>query len=155
MLNIDLATPRQSAAPNTAADTAPCCAMQRTSLPAATYNQGGVVQLQIVLTANHGGKFYFRVCPRRSNLDEACFGTNYLTRWVRPSGGSTVHGRAHAPVVTTAGAHCSCELHAHANTVICTLVEGLPRQHIIWTKIMCLLLVKSKRANLGGGGGCL
>lgn len=26
------------------------------------------------------GKFMFRVCPRQTNLDEACFANNYLTR---------------------------------------------------------------------------
>jgi hypothetical protein len=49
-------------------------------LSAATYQQGAAVELKVVITANHGGKFFFRVCPRSSNLDEACFGTNYLTR---------------------------------------------------------------------------
>jgi hypothetical protein len=36
--------------------------------------------LQVILTTNHGGKFSFRVCPRRRDLDDACFGSNYLTR---------------------------------------------------------------------------
>lgn len=36
--------------------------------------------LQVILTTNHGGKFSFRVCPRRRDLDAACFGSNYLTR---------------------------------------------------------------------------
>jgi hypothetical protein len=49
---------------------------------AATYTQGAVVTLNAFLTANHGGKFSFRVCPRSSSLDEACFGSNYLTRCV-------------------------------------------------------------------------
>lgn len=40
------------------------------------------MQLEVVLTANHGGKFFFRVCPRSNNLDEACFGDNFLTRLV-------------------------------------------------------------------------
>jgi hypothetical protein len=47
---------------------------------AATYIQGSDIQLNVTLTANHGGKFFFRVCPRSSDLDEACFGSNYLTR---------------------------------------------------------------------------
>ncbi|KAF6265045.1 glycoside hydrolase superfamily [Scenedesmus sp. NREL 46B-D3] len=46
----------------------------------ATYSQGAVITLNAFLTANLGGKFSFRVCPRSSSLDEACFGTNYLTR---------------------------------------------------------------------------
>jgi hypothetical protein len=46
----------------------------------ATYNQGDAIELRVYLTSNHGGKFMFRVCPRQTNLDEACFGTNYLTR---------------------------------------------------------------------------
>lgn len=46
----------------------------------ATYTQGGVISLSVILTANHGGKFSFRVCPRSSSLDEACFGSNFLTR---------------------------------------------------------------------------
>jgi len=49
----------------------------------ATYTQGGTVDLKVYLTSNHGGKFMFRICPRQTNLDEACFGTNYLTRWVQ------------------------------------------------------------------------
>jgi hypothetical protein len=52
----------------------------RTHFAAATYTQGAVISLNAFLTANHGGKFSFRVCPRSSNLDEACFGTNFLTR---------------------------------------------------------------------------
>lgn len=51
-------------------------------VPAATYTQGGVISLSVILTANHGGKFSFRVCPRSSSLDEACFGSNFLTRCV-------------------------------------------------------------------------
>ncbi|KAF8065624.1 celF [Scenedesmus sp. PABB004] len=46
----------------------------------ATYAAGGTVTLGVVLTSNHGGRFYYRVCPRTAPLDEACFGTNYLTR---------------------------------------------------------------------------
>eukprot|EP00775_Hariotina_reticulata_P014862 gene14862-15054_t len=45
-----------------------------------TFMQGGEIQLNLTLTANHGGKFFFRVCPRNNNLDEACFGSNYLIR---------------------------------------------------------------------------
>eukprot|EP00775_Hariotina_reticulata_P005809 gene5809-6049_t len=54
--------------------------MSGNGLGMATYNQGATIQLQVVLTANHGGKFFFRICPRSTGLDEACFGTNYLTR---------------------------------------------------------------------------
>lgn len=46
----------------------------------ATYNQGDAIELRVYLTSNHGGKFMFRVCPRQTSLDEACFGTNHLTR---------------------------------------------------------------------------
>lgn len=49
-------------------------------LSAATYSEGGPVTLKVELTANHGGKFFFRICNRSTNLDEACFGTNFLTR---------------------------------------------------------------------------
>lgn len=27
-----------------------------------------------------GGKFSFRLCPRTTNLDDACFGSNFLVR---------------------------------------------------------------------------
>lgn len=46
----------------------------------ATYKEGSVIELKVILTTNHGGKFSFRVCPRRRDLDAACFGSNYLTR---------------------------------------------------------------------------
>jgi len=49
-------------------------------LIAATYVQGGDIQVNVTLTANHGGKFFFRVCPRNTLLDESCFGSNFLTR---------------------------------------------------------------------------
>lgn len=46
----------------------------------ATYSQGDTLTIKVYLTSNHGGKFMFRICPRQTSLDEACFGTNYLTR---------------------------------------------------------------------------
>ncbi len=32
-----------------------------------------------IITTTSGGRVEFRVCPRSTNIDEACFGTNYLT----------------------------------------------------------------------------
>ncbi|KAI8474593.1 MAG: hypothetical protein J3K34DRAFT_492907 [Monoraphidium minutum] len=46
----------------------------------ATYAAGATITLRAKLTANHGGKFSFRLCPRTTGLDEACFGSNYLVR---------------------------------------------------------------------------
>ena len=39
-----------------------------------------MVTLKVKLTANHGGKFSFRICPKTSDLTESCFGSNYLIR---------------------------------------------------------------------------
>jgi hypothetical protein len=49
---------------------------------AVTYTQGQVIQVKVQLTANHGGRFAFRVCPRTSNWTFDCFDQpqNYLTR---------------------------------------------------------------------------
>jgi hypothetical protein len=48
----------------------------------ATYAQGAAITLKVKLTSNHGGKFDYRVCPRQTSLDDACFGANFLTRCV-------------------------------------------------------------------------
>jgi hypothetical protein len=52
----------------------------------ANYVQGENIELRVYLTSNHGGKFMFRICPRQTNLDEACFGTNYLVRCAPSTG---------------------------------------------------------------------
>ena len=57
-----------------------CLLRQRLLAFAVTYNQGAVITLRTKLTANHGGKFSFRICPRTDNLIPECFGTNYLLR---------------------------------------------------------------------------
>eukprot|EP00775_Hariotina_reticulata_P004446 gene4446-4701_t len=48
------------------------------SLPA--YAPGSRITIRLDLTANHGGKFGFNLCPRTSNLDQACFDQYPLTR---------------------------------------------------------------------------
>ena len=45
-----------------------------------TYERGSVQTFTVHLTANHGGKFWFNLCPRTSNLDQACFDAHPLVR---------------------------------------------------------------------------
>lgn len=49
----------------------------RIALP--TYTTGGRIRVRIDLSANHGGKFGFKICPRTSNLTPDCF-AHHLTR---------------------------------------------------------------------------
>jgi hypothetical protein len=48
------------------------------ALPA--YSPGSRISITVDLSANHGGKFGFGICPRTTNLDQACFDQNPLTR---------------------------------------------------------------------------
>lgn len=46
----------------------------------ATYRPGDRVSFQWRVTANHGGRFGFKLCNRNTNLDQACFDANVLQR---------------------------------------------------------------------------
>ena len=46
----------------------------------ATYASGGIINVEVMLNVNHGGKFEFFVCNRNNNLDQACFNSNRLIR---------------------------------------------------------------------------
>eukprot|EP00775_Hariotina_reticulata_P006044 gene6044-6282_t len=46
----------------------------------ATYTSGQTVRFSVLLQVNHGGRFTFRLCDRRSNLDQACFNARTLLR---------------------------------------------------------------------------
>jgi 2',3'-cyclic-nucleotide 2'-phosphodiesterase (5'-nucleotidase family) len=43
-----------------------------THLPAATYKEGQTVELHVLLTTNHYGRFEFRLCPAGATKDEQC-----------------------------------------------------------------------------------
>lgn len=46
----------------------------------ATYTAGQVVRLQWYISVNHGGRIGFKLCPRNTNLDQACFDQYALRR---------------------------------------------------------------------------
>lgn len=48
--------------------------------PSATFTPGQRVRFAWQLTANHGGFFAFKICPRKTGLDQACFDANPLFR---------------------------------------------------------------------------
>ena len=41
--------------------------------PAATYNQGQIITVSLTLTANHGGRHQFAVCPGGTRQGQSCF----------------------------------------------------------------------------------
>lgn len=46
----------------------------------AIYTSGQTVRFSIRMQVNHGGRFTFRLCDRRTNLDQACFNARTLLR---------------------------------------------------------------------------
>jgi hypothetical protein len=49
------------------------------SLPIqATYASGSTINVEWLISANHGGRIGFKLCPRRTNLNQACFDANPL-----------------------------------------------------------------------------
>ena len=46
----------------------------------ATYASGSVIQLKMALNVNHGGRFQFFLCNRKSNLVQSCFDAYPLKR---------------------------------------------------------------------------
>ena len=48
--------------------------------PQASYASGSVITISLLITAKHGGRHMFRLCPS-SSPDEACFAANVLQRW--------------------------------------------------------------------------
>jgi len=47
-------------------------------LPTATYKAGNTVELAVMITTNHYGRFKFRVCPPGATKDSQCTG---MQRW--------------------------------------------------------------------------
>ncbi len=45
---------------------------------AVVYSRGGIIDITLTLTANHGGRHSFRVCPSTSP-SVGCLGSNFLT----------------------------------------------------------------------------
>uniref|UniRef100_A0A383WKR5 Uncharacterized protein n=1 Tax=Tetradesmus obliquus TaxID=3088 RepID=A0A383WKR5_TETOB len=48
--------------------------------PVTTYQSGQVIRANVRLQVNHGGRITFRLCDRRSNLDQGCFNARTLLR---------------------------------------------------------------------------
>jgi hypothetical protein len=48
----------------------------------ANYTMGATIDLVVDVTANHGGFFEYRLCPRRTGLTNECFESNKLERCV-------------------------------------------------------------------------
>jgi hypothetical protein len=46
----------------------------------ATYPAGNTITVNIKINANHGGYVMIKICPRSTNLDQACFDQNTLTK---------------------------------------------------------------------------
>jgi hypothetical protein len=46
----------------------------------ATYAAGSTISVEWHIQANHGGRIGFKLCPRNTNLDQACFDANPLQR---------------------------------------------------------------------------
>jgi hypothetical protein len=46
----------------------------------ARYTSGQTVRFTVNLQVNHGGRFTFRLCDRRDNLDQGCFDQRVLLR---------------------------------------------------------------------------
>ncbi|WIA36814.1 hypothetical protein OEZ86_008069 [Tetradesmus obliquus] len=48
--------------------------------PVTTYQSGQVIRANVRLQVNHGGRITFRLCDRRTNLDQGCFNARTLLR---------------------------------------------------------------------------
>lgn len=48
--------------------------------PVTTYTSGQTIRVTVRLQVNHGGRLTFRLCDRRSNLDQSCFNARPLLR---------------------------------------------------------------------------
>lgn len=44
----------------------------------ATYASGSTINVEWLISANHGGRIGLKLCPRRTNLNQACFDANPL-----------------------------------------------------------------------------
>jgi hypothetical protein len=49
--------------------------------PVTTYQSGQTIRVTVRLQVNHGGRLTFRLCDRRTNLDQACFNARTLLRY--------------------------------------------------------------------------
>jgi hypothetical protein len=45
-----------------------------------TYYEGDVIELHVVITAYHKGRFAFRICNSTGSTSDACFKQTVLTR---------------------------------------------------------------------------
>jgi hypothetical protein len=62
-------------------DQSPLSSFGTTTSPIqATYTAGQTISITIKLNVNHGGRFGFKLCTRRTNLDQTCFNTHQLLR---------------------------------------------------------------------------
>ncbi|WIA36822.1 hypothetical protein OEZ86_008086 [Tetradesmus obliquus] len=59
---------------------APASNMANIRGPVTTYRSGQVFRVNVRLQVNHGGRLTFRLCDRRTNLDQACFNARTLVR---------------------------------------------------------------------------
>jgi hypothetical protein len=48
--------------------------------PVTTYQSGQIIRVSVRLQVNHGGRLTFRLCDRRTNLDQGCFNSRTLLR---------------------------------------------------------------------------
>ncbi len=87
-VSAQLPRPRQATAPTPAQPGTLIQAAGRTHLPscprAATYVQGQEIDIALTITANHGGRHQFAVCPQGVSGGQSCFDNpaNALRRWV-------------------------------------------------------------------------
>ncbi len=73
------------------------------ALLAVVYSTNGLIRVSVKLTANHGGRHSFRVCPSTTPSD-VCFGNNFLTAEGNPSGGANpVNGKRYWYIPNPAG----------------------------------------------------
>ena len=68
----------------------------------ATYSAGSIITVQSWIHVNHGGRIGVKLCPRRDNINQACFDAFPLTRWVM-----------HPTRLSKATARCCIRLNTH------------------------------------------
>ncbi|WIA16618.1 hypothetical protein OEZ85_013285 [Tetradesmus obliquus] len=59
---------------------APASNMANYAGPVTTYRSGQTITVNVRLQVNHGGRLTFRLCDRRTNLDQGCFNARTLQR---------------------------------------------------------------------------
>lgn len=56
-----------------------CRHVPAAGMPQATFTEGGDITISLLITAQHGGRHQFRLCPS-AVADEGCFAANVLQR---------------------------------------------------------------------------